>query len=99
VRLTSSQIQVIKHKASEVFGDNANVYLFGSRLDDQARGGDIDLLIESKTTVERPAVLSSKLAAKVMIANNGLKVDVVLIAPNLSQQSIHKVALKTGVLL
>ena len=29
------------------FGDTVKVYLFGSRLDDQKRGGDIDLFIVS----------------------------------------------------
>lgn len=46
MRLTSKQINDIQTAALEVFSPAVNVRLFGSRLDDQRRGGDIDLLIE-----------------------------------------------------
>lgn len=45
MRLTPEQIRSIKQVAAEVFGSDAHVYLFGSRVDDQARSGDIDLYI------------------------------------------------------
>ncbi len=99
MRLSLKQIKQIKESTASVFGEEAKVYLFGSRLDDSAKGGDIDLLVETNKHVERPAVLSAQLAAKVMIANHGLKVDVILFAPNLDKQSIHEVALTTGVVL
>jgi predicted nucleotidyltransferase len=46
VRLNPTEIEAIKNCCSKVFGDEAKVYLFGSRVDDTRRGGDIDLLIE-----------------------------------------------------
>lgn len=46
MRLHSNEIQAIQKAAQEAFPPGTGVYLFGSRLDDQARGGDIDLLIE-----------------------------------------------------
>lgn len=46
MRLTPSQIQVIRQSAEEAFGETVAVWLFGSRTDDEARGGDIDIYIE-----------------------------------------------------
>ena len=47
MRLTESQIKAIKTTISDIFGKDSSVYLFGSRVDDKARGGDIDLLVQS----------------------------------------------------
>lgn len=45
MRLTQHQIDAIRVTATEIFGEDARVVLFGSRSDDSKRGGDIDLLI------------------------------------------------------
>ena len=47
MRLTPDQITAIKSAAAENFGTDASVSLFGSRVDDSKRGGDIDLLIRT----------------------------------------------------
>ncbi|UHD17689.1 nucleotidyltransferase family protein [Thiocapsa bogorovii] len=47
MRLTSDQVLTILGTASRLSGETAVVYLFGSRLDERARGGDVDLLIET----------------------------------------------------
>ncbi len=46
MRLTDHEVRAIKTAACEAFGDTAKVRLFGSRVHDNRRGGDIDLLIE-----------------------------------------------------
>lgn len=47
MRITPQQISTIIQTTRSIAGANAQVWLFGSRLDDARKGGDIDLLIES----------------------------------------------------
>lgn len=47
MRLSEKEIRLIKHTVKNVFGE-AVIYLFGSRLDDSKRGGDIDLYVVTK---------------------------------------------------
>ena len=99
MRLTSKQQQIIQLAVREHVGLTAQVILFGSRIDETARGGDIDLLVEIAEPVERPAWLAATLAARIERALGGRKVDVLLQAPNLALLPIHGVARATGVAL
>jgi len=47
LRLSTKEINLIKKSVQTIFGE-ATVYLFGSRTDNQKKGGDIDLYIISK---------------------------------------------------
>lgn len=46
MRLTDQQRSRIRLAAARSLGEQAKVWLFGSRVDDAARGGDIDLYVE-----------------------------------------------------
>jgi predicted nucleotidyltransferase len=48
MRLTSYQETIIKKLTAEIFGSDARLMLFGSRVDDTKKGGDIDLYIETQ---------------------------------------------------
>jgi len=47
MRLKSWEVEAIRDEIRSLDGA-AEVYLFGSRVDDKARGGDIDLLVVSQ---------------------------------------------------
>ena len=99
MRLTAEQVNAIRRIASEEAGADSVVRLFGSRLDDTARGGDIDLLLEIPYPVDNPALFSARIAARLMRALGGRHVDVLLAAPNLDTFPIHRVAIAEGVRL
>lgn len=99
MRLTDYQIQAIRRLAREVAGDQARVRVFGSRLDDTAHGGDLDLMLELPEPVDNPALMAARMAAKVSRAMFGRKVDVLLSAPNLMRLPIHDLAFEEGKLL
>lgn len=95
MRLTDYQIQAIRQLARQVGGDRSRVRVFGSRLDDTANGGDLDLMLELPEPVDNPALMAA-LVSRVMF---GRKVDVLLSAPNLMRLPIHDSAFKEGRLL
>ncbi len=47
MRLSTEEISTLRNALQELDAD-AKLYLFGSRVDDKKRGGDVDLLIVSK---------------------------------------------------
>jgi predicted nucleotidyltransferase len=99
VRLSPEQVQSIREVAAEIFGPEAQVWLFGSRVDDNLRGGDVDLLVESPEPVEDSVWKQALFAAQLERRFDGRKVDVLLRAPNLLVQPIHESARRTGVRL
>ena len=66
---------------------------------DDARGGDVDLLLELDADVAEPTQLAANLAARVSRSMDGRRVDVLIKAPNLMHLPIHTVALAEGVRL
>jgi len=99
MRLTEQQVQIIKQVVTTFAGENAQVTLFGSRVDDDQKGGDIDLLVTLNNNVEHPAELSAQISARLIRLFQGRKVDVLLSAPNLKALAIHSIAAQKGVLL
>ena len=52
MRLTQNEVALLKEKLASL-SKEAKLYLFGSRVDDGKRGGDIDLLVVSKKLTKR----------------------------------------------
>lgn len=99
MRLSPEQQAAIRRIVADVAGPDAQVRLFGSRLDDSARGGDVDLFVTLERPVEQPALVSAQLSARISRHLQGRRVDVILSAPNLRTLPIHDVARREGVLL
>lgn len=99
MRLTDHQAKAITQLAHEVAGERAQVRVFGSRLDDDARGGDLDLMLELFEPVANPALLAARFSARVTRLFQGRKVDVLIAAPNLKRLPIHDQAFKEGKVL
>ena len=49
MRLTQDEQIRIKNIIANAFGNDTDIWLFGSRVDDSKRGGDVDLYVESST--------------------------------------------------
>lgn len=82
MRLTSYQQATIKKMVAEVFGAEVSVHLFGSRVLDEAKGGDIDLLIVSPNVVVERVKKIARLVAKLQLILGERKFDVVVKDPS-----------------
>ena len=100
MRLTGQQQIIIKDEVSKIFGAHAQVLLFGSRVNDNERGGDIDLLIELDYPVEEMLKKNLSLNAALQVAMGGLqKIDIITHIKDTMETPIHKAALNTGIRL
>ncbi len=97
MRLSKIYIKTIKEATIKYFGSNAKVYLFGSRVDDTKKGGDIDLYIETECEEE---LLDKKLMMLSYLHKNlgEQKIDIV-INNNTDNLLIYQVAKDEGILL
>jgi len=99
MRLIGNQAEIIRQTVRQMFGPEAKVMLFGSRADDRARGGDIDLLVEVDERLENRAGAASRLAALLQIALGDQRIDVVLVDPDTPKLPIHDAARRRGIAL
>lgn len=92
MRLQSKEIQTIIRVAQEIYGDGVKVYLFGSRLYDSKRGGDIDLLV--RTEGEKKGVLARiRMISRLKQYLGEQKIDII---GDYEENSVVREALKNG---
>ena len=97
IRLSEREIEAIRKTVEEVFGKEARVYLFGSRVNPEEKGGDIDLFIEApegKTGVEEKLKFLVRLKERI----GEQKVEVIVREEG-REDFISLEARRTGVLL
>ena len=101
MRLTDQQRTIIRATVAETFGVGADVWLFGSRVDDNKRGGDIDLLIETdQVDVDAIARAEIFFLTRIQEKLGEQKIDVLLDYPSRkTRPPIFSIAKQTGILL
>jgi len=97
MRLTHSEQKIIKKYFKDIF-NKGQLYLFGSRVDDNKKGGDIDLyIISNEDNLSTEMLFNKKLEflSKLQLALGEQKID--LIISKDKNRSIEKEALKNGI--
>jgi len=98
MRLTEIERDAIVGEAARHFGPKARVVLFGSRTDDNRRGGDVDLLVRGAW--EREDAFHRKVRFLVAVKSRlgDQRIDVVVAAPE-DRRPIVMEAMREGITL
>lgn len=99
MRLSPEAQQIIRQTTKEIFGEKASVSLFGSRTNDELKGGDIDLLVESDQEIKDRQQKQLQLVARLQLRLGDQPIDVIVIDPSVNQKAIHQEATQTSVKL
>ncbi|WP_198246851.1 nucleotidyltransferase family protein [methane-oxidizing endosymbiont of Gigantopelta aegis] len=95
MRLSDYLKNKIKRGIQNSFG-NVDVYLFGSRVDDAKKGGDIDIAVDTDLSPEQFKKCKIQFITEMMKMGLDLKIDVVPLncADKLLEDEVHKTAIK-----
>ena len=102
MRLKQKERDAIARAAREVFAPGASVFLFGSRVDDAKRGGDIDLLIETPQPMTPAECVErrTRYVARLYRALEEQRIDVLITARSEPDpRTVVAEARRTGILL
>lgn len=78
MRLTEHEREIIVTSVRKRFGASASVSLFGSRTDDERRGGDIDLYVTTDLPAGEAQAAKFHALSDIQIELGDQKVDMVL---------------------
>jgi predicted nucleotidyltransferase len=100
MRLTEAEQKAIINTAIKTFGKTVSVILFGSKVDDKAKGGDIDLLIIPNTIVDKSEIYNQKIDFITYLKNliGFRKIDILIKYEN-DTRDVIKTAIETGIKL
>lgn len=88
MRISEIEQQLIRHILHKADAQG-RIYLFGSRIDDHTKGGDIDLFFEPT----QPIDLKEQLALQFQLINAcGTKVDLIVKNPKQNNTDIFDIA-------
>ncbi len=95
MRISDNQRKIILESTQKCFGEDVQVRLFGSRVDDAKKGGDIDLYVEPQKIM---SALQYAHTRRILEDALEIKVDLVVNNGNV-RLPIFDIAKRTGVLL
>jgi predicted nucleotidyltransferase len=99
MRLTEEQHTKIRDAVQRTLGDQARVWLFGSRVDDDAKGGDIDLYVELEGSASDALERQMQLYAALHRALGLQRIDLVVHRQGEPKRPIDVEARRTGMRL
>lgn len=100
MRLSASQIEAIKQETEHYFGANAEVWLFGSRVNDTAKGGDVDLYVRAATgDADQLAAARFVFLARLKRRIGDRRIDLVLQRSGGEELPVHELARQRGIKL
>jgi len=99
MRLSEFETESIKRLASQHFGLDVRVYLFGSRTQNQLRGGDIDLFISNPNVSKLTSRTKINFITDLILQIGEQKIDVVLDNPEKRDSAFFKTIYQTGIQL
>lgn len=99
MRLTAEQTDVIREETRRAFGPDASVHLFGSRVYDDHKGGDIDLHVETRLPTSQAQQAASKLYARLQRRLGEQRIDIVTHCAGQPLRPIDQTALEQGIRL
>ena len=97
MRLNDNEKNKIIATARFYFGSQIQLYLFGSRVDDHKKGGDIDLYLEAQEEIDLQTQINFLAAIYKNITQR--KVDLLIKMPSSKPLAIYKTAKQEGILL
>ncbi len=99
MRLTTVENETILNVIHSQFGENVKIWLFGSRADDQKRGGDIDLFLETPQNFAEAWKRKMIAVSLLQIQLGDQKIDLMVRSADDGDRPIYQIAKNTGVLL
>jgi hypothetical protein len=99
MRITPHQVQITKNTVDRIIGTANKVWLLSSRTNDNQRGGDMDLLIETDATIYNRAAVFCRLYGGLIMALGDRKLDILLKDAQTADATVFEKARHTCIML
>lgn len=99
IRLSNEDLSIIIKSFKESFLTNDSLWIFGSRVHKEKKGGDVDLYVKTNLNLENAELARQKLWLLLQNRLGEQKIDIVVHYANSSKKTIYDVAQNEGIQL